>query len=284
LNYKRIKKECLMFEECYEMVVQKSMTGSPTENDIITVATAVFNCKDNITKVYDFWGDNPVTCGAQFKYLNCYLWMRNQYLWKMIRNAKEMSQPIPIPENDGPIHPVLSNVNTNRDTHSSSPPLSPVESNAPLLSTVTPMPQPLSTGTSEEHISNNSSEPKLPVGAKKTIEKRQLTSAINKSTKLFEELLEQNKKKTEVAQSFMEIMRALNEVEKQREEREFFNSEGVPEDVRKKYIEYRTKKSIEKWDFNVRDEYTTKNIDNNNDNDEEVDPNSEEVDRNSNLG
>lgn len=80
VQYKRIKLECLKFEQCYEMVTQKNMTGSPTDADMILVATAVFNDRENIKKPYDYWGENPISPGNDFRYINCYFWLRHQHL------------------------------------------------------------------------------------------------------------------------------------------------------------------------------------------------------------
>lgn len=93
LQLKRIRKDCLRFEESIEKVRQLNLTGSPTDKDVINLATAINNGQINIRTPYKILGVDSVAPGPSFNYIKCYLWLRNQHLWRLISNARMNAVP-----------------------------------------------------------------------------------------------------------------------------------------------------------------------------------------------
>lgn len=247
VQYKRIKQECLRFEQCYEMVQQKNLTGSPSDTDLISISTAVYNDSNSINTPYVFIGENPISPGRPFRYINCYLWLRTQHLWSMIKTARDLSQPI---------HPGLSQPSGSidlidpEDEITSANTVPPLPEQGPSLSNnaVPPLelqaPSTSPSASSTVIVATAASTPTRPPGARKTIEKNQLTQSINRSAKMFESFLEQAKKKDEIMNNLLETMRERNRVERLREERELFDSPSTDAQARAQYIQYRTQEVL----------------------------------------
>lgn len=155
----------------------------------------------------------------------------------MIRQARESSQPI---------QPLLLLPSQPDDEQTEQ-----TENQIETASTAQPLVVPQSSPTPSEpttssSISTPSGTASRPLGAKKSIEKVNLTQAINRSAKLFESLLDQTKKKDETLHTLMDTIRERNKVEKLREERELFDSPSVDADMRSRYIKYRTKQVLDR--------------------------------------
>lgn len=250
LQFKRIRKDCLRFEECMEKVRQLNMTGSPTDSDYIRVANAVYNDPANIRTPYKFVGTDAVESAPNFKYINCYLWLRTQHLWRMIAQARanvnqyRSTQSALLPSTE----PIDIAIESTTPAPSVVPALSPPDSDSD-----TSMPpvavddiQNVETKAASSSISEGAAEgapvstPTRPLGAKKQIAKATITTAIQKSSKVIERLVSQNDSKMDLMKSLIGTLKERNDVERRREEFDLFNASLVPEEQRREYLTMRT--------------------------------------------
>ena len=86
-RYKKIKKDCLEFEKCYQRVCDCDLTGSPTFSDKLNVTLALYNdlCNGSLRNMYSFIGEDAISPGKPFIFANCYEFLSNTQLWKLIR-------------------------------------------------------------------------------------------------------------------------------------------------------------------------------------------------------
>lgn len=255
-----IKVECLRFEGCVQRVKKRNLTGAVSDNDILSIATALYNDHPQVlSSPYRFCGENPISSGPPFPFLLSYKWLRTQYLWDYISKAQNSGNSIQV---SFPSSPPLSNnrqamaasasgntVNngsssTNRDD---SDRLMPVSDNlAPT--TVPTMPDDRTPSTSVVESVPDTETHKRPLGAKKQIEKKQMTLNIENSLRMNQELLEnflkQADERKSMVQSLVSTFRDRAETDRQREERELFASDAIPKDVRDEYFRMRARETL----------------------------------------
>lgn len=81
LQFERFCKDCLLSEESVEKGRQLNITGSPSDSDWTRVATTVYSDLANMRTPYKFLGTDAVEPAPNFKYIDCYLWLRTQHHW-----------------------------------------------------------------------------------------------------------------------------------------------------------------------------------------------------------
>lgn len=230
-RFKAIRRSCLEFERCYQQVVGKKLTGGPTDADIIYVATAVHNDHDNLKNVYSFMGEDKNSAGAEFPFLNCYMWLRSTHLWKNILQSVRKA-------------PMNESLTQGVHQGAGSP-----QSDDDVVTATNESPPPPASGaiaiSSDDNVDDGTTSSKSrPVGTKRTAEKLRMTAALDKSAIALNGILEQSAKKAKIAEDMVAAQRERTEVEKLREHRELFATPGVPEDIRKEYLRMRAQQAL----------------------------------------
>lgn len=90
-RYKKIKKECIVFEGCKQRVKQARLTGNPTDEQILHASTALYNKRANIRVMYKTLNGDPVYCGKTFVIISAYKYMRSINLWSHVMAATDRS-------------------------------------------------------------------------------------------------------------------------------------------------------------------------------------------------
>lgn len=83
-RFKTIRKACLTFHCIVEQIKNSKPTGCPSDPEIRTAATAIYNGLGTVNNVYHYISSEDAKVGKPFLYMNCYLWLIETYLWKMI--------------------------------------------------------------------------------------------------------------------------------------------------------------------------------------------------------
>lgn len=207
------------------------MTGGPTDADYIYVATAVHNDHDNLRIVYSFMGDDKISAGEEFPFLNCYMWLRSTHLWRNIiqsvrRAPTNQSVTQGVDQRGGSAQCDDDDVTPTNESH--------------LPRAAVPV-----AVSSEENIDDGSPCSKTrPVGTKRAAEKLRMTAALHKSATALHGILEQSAKKAKIAEEMVAAHRERTEVEKLREHRELFATPGVPDEIRKEYLRMRAQQAL----------------------------------------
>lgn len=92
-RFKAIRKACLIYHGTVEQINNSKPTGCPSDHDIRTAATALYNGIATIKDVYRYFAKEDLKVGKPFLYMNCYLWLLDTYLWKMIVHATAEGSP-----------------------------------------------------------------------------------------------------------------------------------------------------------------------------------------------
>lgn len=80
-RHRKARCESIRFEGIIGTIKKKMTTGSPTEEDIMRAATAVYNGDANLSNMYTYLRDSSVYCGPAFVFHDCFLFLRSTQSW-----------------------------------------------------------------------------------------------------------------------------------------------------------------------------------------------------------